>query len=112
MWVGWVAFRWMTGTDDPLVQSAQQQPKQPGASMVFSNDGASIVAAPAATQVHTLLCGTRSLMAMESRAIAGGLSADHYQLPGVPKAIKEVLLNKTIHNHSIDPPEVPEVVTQ
>jgi hypothetical protein len=46
----------------------------------------------------TLLCGTRSLMAMESRAIAGGLSADH-QLPGVPKA-KEVLLNKLIHNHS------------
>ena len=33
----------------------------------------------------TLLCGTRSLTAMESRAIAGGLSADH-QLPGVPKA--------------------------
>ena len=33
----------------------------------------------------TLLCGTRSLMAMESRAIAGSLSADH-QLPGVPKA--------------------------
>ncbi len=25
----------------------------------------------------TLLCGTRSLTAMESRAIAGGLSADH-----------------------------------
>jgi hypothetical protein len=38
--------------------------------------------------IHTLLCGTRSLTAMESRAIAGGLSADH-QLPGVPKA-KEV----------------------
>jgi hypothetical protein len=54
--------------------------------------------------IHTLLCGTRSLMAMESRAIAGGLSADH-QLPGVPKA-KEVLLNKLIHNHSIDPPEI------
>jgi hypothetical protein len=52
----------------------------------------------------TLLCGTRSLMAMESRAIAGGLSADH-QLPGVPNA-KEVLLNKLIHNHSIDPPEI------
>jgi hypothetical protein len=39
----------------------------------------------------TLLCGTRSLMAMESRAIAGGLSADQHQLPGVPNA-KEVLL--------------------
>jgi hypothetical protein len=39
----------------------------------------------------TLLCGTRSLMAMESHAIAGGLSADH-QLPGVPNA-EEVLLN-------------------
>jgi hypothetical protein len=26
-------------------------------------------------------------------------------LPGVPKA-KEVLLNKLIHNHSIDPPEI------
>ena len=37
------------------------------------------------TYIHTLLCGTRSLTAMESRAIAGGLSADH-QLPGVPKA--------------------------
>jgi hypothetical protein len=54
--------------------------------------------------LFTVLCGTRSLMAMESRAIAGGLSADH-QLPGVPKA-KEVLLNKLIHNHSIDPPEI------
>ncbi len=53
-------------------------------------------------------------MAMESRAIAGGLSlsaekklsADH-QLPGVPnaKVAEEVLLNKlTIHSHSIDPP--------
>ncbi len=41
---------------------------------------------------------------MESRAIAGGLSADH-QLPGVPNA-KEVLLNKLIHNHSIAPPEI------
>jgi hypothetical protein len=51
----------------------------------------------------TLLCGTRSLMAMESRAIAGSLSADH-QLPGVPNA-KEVLLNKLIHNHRIGPPE-------
>ncbi len=53
----------------------------------------------------TLLCGNRSLMAMESRAIAGGLSADH-QLPGVPNYAKEVLLNKLIHNHSIDPPEI------
>ncbi len=35
-----------------------------------------------------LLCGTRSLMAMESRAIAGGLSADH-QLPGVAKAFAQ-----------------------
>jgi hypothetical protein len=34
---------------------------------------------------YIIVCGTRSLMAMESRAIAGGLSADH-QLPGVPKA--------------------------
>jgi hypothetical protein len=48
----------------------------------------------------TLLCGTRSLTAMESCA---GLSADH-QLPGVPKA-KNVLLNKLIHNHSIGPPD-------
>ncbi len=47
---------------------------------------------------HGLQYSTRSLMAMESRAIAGGLSADH-QLPGVPNA-KEVLLNKLIHNHS------------
>jgi hypothetical protein len=37
------------------------------------------------TYTYTLSCGTRSLTAMESRAIAGGLSADH-QLPGVPKA--------------------------
>ncbi len=43
-------------------------------------------------------------MAIESRAIAGGLSADH-QLPGVPKA-KQVLPNKLIHNHTIDPPEI------
>jgi hypothetical protein len=42
------------------------------------------------------------MAAMEPRAIAGGLSADH-QLPGVPNA-KEVLLNKLIHNHSIAPP--------
>jgi hypothetical protein len=59
---------------------------------------------PSLHYIVTLLCGTRSLMAMESRAIAGGLSADH-QLPGVPNA-KEVLLNKLIHNHNIDPPEI------
>jgi hypothetical protein len=69
---------------------------------VAAGDSASFTGIQA--YIHTLLCGTRSLMAMESRAIAGGLSADH-QLPGVPKA-KEVLLNKLIHNHSIDPAEI------
>ena len=58
----------------------------------------------AVTYRHYCAVLVASLMAMESRAIAGGLSADH-QLPGVPNA-KEVLLNKLIHNHSIDPPEI------
>jgi hypothetical protein len=44
------------------------------------------------------LCGTRSLMAM---AVCPRITS----CLAVPNA-KEVLLNKLIHNHSIDPPEI------